>query len=121
MSHYWPREVYKSLDALESAKKIVAEAAAGIGDKTRTITTSAIPEVLGAVGGIGAGVGIGLLGVYAAGTTGLSPSGSLPASPLSAQRSAVEWWQESLLPGAKGGPWLDGVWAAEVAIPTEAR
>ena len=67
--------IYKSLDALESAKKVVAEAAAGIRDKARTISTSAIPEVLGAAGGIVAGVGTGLVAVYAAGTTGLSAVG----------------------------------------------
>lgn len=67
--------IYKNLEALGPAMKVVAEAAAAISDGARNISTSSIPEVLGAVVGGGAGVGIGVGMVSAAGVTGLSAVG----------------------------------------------
>ena len=90
--------IYQSLDALESAKKIIAEAAAGLGDKMRTINTSSIPNELGATVGITAGVGIGVGMVSAAGVSGLSAVGI--SSGLAALGSVI------------GGGMLAGVFVA---------
>lgn len=67
--------IYGTLGALNSVRKIVTEAAAAIQNKGRTIATSGIPEILGAVVGGGAGVGVGVVAVYGAGVTGLSAVG----------------------------------------------
>ncbi|MDQ1143787.1 hypothetical protein QE429_000614 [Bacillus sp. SORGH_AS 510] len=78
--------LYKNMEALEPIKKILNEAGAAVQDRTRTIETSDIPEVLGAVAGIGVGgaAGLGLLsilgvsGLSAAGiTSGLAAAGSI--------------------------------------------
>ncbi|HAQ07195.1 MAG TPA: hypothetical protein DCR24_06615 [Bacillus bacterium] len=78
--------LYKNIEALEPINKVINEAGAAVKDKTRTIKTSDIPEVLGAVAGIGVGgaAGLGLLsmlgmsGLSAVGiTTGLATAGSI--------------------------------------------
>lgn len=78
--------LYKNIEALEPIKKILQEASSAVQDKSRTIETSDIPEVLGAVAGIGVGgaAGLGLLsllgvsGLSAAGiTSGLAAAGSI--------------------------------------------
>ena len=74
MSHYWPRED-KRVSMLWICEEDRRGGCGWYRGQNEDHQTSAIPEVLGAVGGIGAGVGIGLLGVYAAGTTGLSAVG----------------------------------------------
>ncbi len=58
---------YESLAALKPLRKLVSEAAVAINDKTRTLLDSDIPELLGAVGGVGAGAaaGAGILSVSA--------------------------------------------------------
>ena len=78
--------LYKNMDSLEPLKKVLNEAGAAVKDKTRTIQTSDIPDVLGAVAGVGVGgaAGLGLLsilgmsGLSAAGiTSGLAAAGSI--------------------------------------------
>src|SRR5208283_1257450 len=58
---------YESLAALKPLRKLVSEAGVAINDKTRTLLDSDIPELLGAVGGVGAGAaaGAGILSVSA--------------------------------------------------------
>ena len=66
----------KSLDSLENVNKVIKEADAALNDTSRTISTSAIPEVL--AGAVGAGVGgaIGFAALYAGGAVaGLSAAG----------------------------------------------
>lgn len=67
--------LYKNIDSLEPINKVLNEASAAIKDSSRTIKTSDIPEVLGAVTGIGIGgaAGFGLLSIL--GTSGLSAVG----------------------------------------------
>jgi len=65
--------VFQTLEALSPVNKLLDEASKAINDKARVLTTTGIPEILGAVGGIGAGVvaGAGALAAGAAtGTTG---------------------------------------------------
>lgn len=66
---------FQSVDSLQQVVNVVNEAAAALGDKTRTIKESAIPEVL--AGAVGAGVGgVGSFAVlYGLGTVGLSAAG----------------------------------------------
>jgi hypothetical protein len=68
-------QIYKNLDALEPVKKVLAEAEKAVNDKSRTIETSDIPEILGGIAGGTIGVGIGLTFVYASGVAGLSAVG----------------------------------------------
>ncbi|MCQ2294603.1 MAG: hypothetical protein MJZ67_03020 [Bacteroidales bacterium] len=78
---------FKSLDSLESVQKVINEASAAMKEPERTIATSDIPEVLGAVGGAvigGAGgfaalyFGGSVVGLSAAGiTSGLAAAGSI--------------------------------------------
>lgn len=67
--------IYRSLLALEPVKRALAEAAAGLGDPTRTIADSGIPEVLGAALGSGVGGGLGFAALYFGGTVGVSAAG----------------------------------------------
>lgn len=69
------KAIYQSLNALEPVKKVLADAASAIKDKSRSIKTSEIPEVIGAVVGGAAGVGIGVAAVSAVGVSGLSAVG----------------------------------------------
>lgn len=78
---------YESLAALKPLRKLIVEAGVAIDDKKRTLLERDIPEVLGAVGGIGAGVaaGAGILSTGAASgtvgaaalTSGLSTAGAI--------------------------------------------
>lgn len=68
-------QIYKNLGALEPIKKVLAEADKAINDKSRTIETSDIPEILGGIAGGTIGVGVGLTLVYASGVAGLSAVG----------------------------------------------
>ncbi|CEG28753.1 hypothetical protein [Bacillus sp. B-jedd] len=67
--------LYKNIQSLEPINKVLKEASAAVQDRTRTIDTSEIPEVLGAVAGIGVGgaAGLGLLSML--GVSGLSAAG----------------------------------------------
>ena len=77
---------FPSVDSLQHVVNVVNEAAAALSDKTRTIKSSAIPEVV--AGALGAGVGgaasfaalygLGVPGLSAAGiTSGLATAGAL--------------------------------------------
>lgn len=80
-------ENYESLAALKPLRKLIVEAGVAINDKKRTLLQRDIPEVLGAVGGAGAGVaaGAGILSAGAASgavgaaalTSGLSTAGAI--------------------------------------------
>ncbi|MGM0806467.1 MAG: hypothetical protein ACQET8_17130 [Bacillota bacterium] len=69
------KALYKNIDALNPIVRVVNEAAVAVEDKKRTISSSDIPEVLGAVVGIGSGgaIGLGLLSIL--GTSGFSAAG----------------------------------------------
>lgn len=66
---------FKSLDSLESLKRVIDEASVALKDPDRTIKTSAMPDVLGAVLGAGAGTAISFACLYGLGVTGLSAAG----------------------------------------------
>jgi hypothetical protein len=68
-------QIYRSLDALEPVKRVLADASHAIDDKSRTIRTSEIPAVLGGVAAGSAGVGIGLVLINTAGVAGFSAAG----------------------------------------------
>ena len=67
--------IYKNIESLQQIVNIVNEAANAINDKTRTISESAIPEVL--IGALGAGIGgvVSFTALYGLGTVGLSAAG----------------------------------------------
>jgi len=82
-----PNLVYKNLDSLHPVKLLLDEASEALKDKSRTIVTSTMSEVLAAAAGAGAGVAVGT-GVIAAGaaagtggaaaiTSGLAAAGAL--------------------------------------------
>jgi outer membrane murein-binding lipoprotein Lpp len=78
---------FESRAALKPIQKLVSEAGSALDDKARTLLDSDIPELLGAAGGVGAGVaaGAGILTVGAASgtagaaalTSGLAAAGGL--------------------------------------------
>ncbi len=67
--------IYKNIESLQPIVNVVNEAANAINDKTRTISESAIPEVL--TGALGAGIGgiVSFTALYGLGTVGLSAAG----------------------------------------------
>jgi hypothetical protein len=68
--------IYKNLPSLASAQKVLAEAAKAVHDPERTISTSDIPEILGAAVGSVAGIGLGVAMVSSAGSVaGLGAAG----------------------------------------------
>lgn len=67
---------FSSIDALKTVQNVVDEAAMAVEDTSRTISTSAIPEVLAGALGVGAGGGIGFAALYLGGSAvGLSAAG----------------------------------------------
>ena len=68
-------KIYKNIDALAPVKKVLDEVGQALSDSTRTIKTSDIPEILGAVAGGTVGVGTGLALVSTAGLSGVSAAG----------------------------------------------
>lgn len=69
-------EIYKNIDSLAPVHKVLNEAGQALKDKSRTIETSDIPEILGPIAGGTAGIGAGLMLVSAAGSVaGLSAAG----------------------------------------------
>src|SRR5437870_3335533 len=74
------KAIYRSLKALEPVKKVLEEAGHAIREKGRTIKTSEIPEILGAVGGVATGLGVGVAAVSIAGASGLSGAAALSSS-----------------------------------------
>ncbi len=68
--------VFQSVDSLQQVVNIVNEVSFAVGDKTKTIKESAIPEVLFGVMGAGTGGVISFTALYGLGTTvGLSAPG----------------------------------------------
>ncbi len=67
--------IYKNIESLQPIVNVINEAANAINDKTRTISESAIPEVL--TGALGAGIGgvVSFTALYGLGTVGLSAVG----------------------------------------------
>lgn len=70
---------FNSLDSLKSVENVINEASEAIKDPTRTIVSSAIPDVLGGVLGACIGGVIGFAGLYGLGVTGLSAAGMTSA------------------------------------------
>ena len=66
---------FKTLESLEPVEKVITEAGMAVSSKSRTIETSAIPEVLGGVAGAGAGAVGSFTALYMLGTVGLSAAG----------------------------------------------
>ena len=67
---------FQSQDALKHVQRVLDEADAALHDKSRTITQSAIPEVLAGALGVGAGSAIGFAALYFGGSViGLSAAG----------------------------------------------
>lgn len=66
---------FSSLDSLESVVNVINDAEQALGDKTRTIKDSAIPEVVAGALGAGLGGAISFGALYALGTVGLSGAG----------------------------------------------
>ena len=66
---------FKSRESLKRVKVVISEADAALKDKSRTIASSKIPDVL--AGALGAGVGgaISFAALYFGGTAGLSAAG----------------------------------------------
>lgn len=81
------KKIYQSVEALEPIQKVFNEVDEALKDKHRTIKTSGMPEILGALAGGGVGVGVGLTFISVAGsvagfsaagiTSGLAALGSL--------------------------------------------
>lgn len=78
--------VFQSVESLQQVVNVINEAAAAVSDKSRTISESAIPEVLagalgagiGGVGSFAALYGLGVVGLSAAGiTSGLAAAGAI--------------------------------------------
>lgn len=69
------KQNFDSIDSLKNVERVINEASEAIKDSSRTILTSAIPDVLGGVLGAGAGAGIGFVALYGLGTVGLSAAG----------------------------------------------
>ena len=80
-------KTYQSLEALVPVRKVLDEAGTALADRSRTLLSSGVPEVLGTVAGIGAGTAAGavLIGAGAASgtagaaalTSGLAAAGSV--------------------------------------------
>lgn len=66
---------FKSLDSLDSVKRVLGEAGTALDNPDKTLDTSAMKEVLGAFLGGGVGTGASFATLYALGTAGLSAAG----------------------------------------------
>lgn len=67
--------IYKTKDSLEPIRKLISEADKATNDSSRTINTSDMSELLGAVGGMGAGMGVSYAALVFCGEVGLSAVG----------------------------------------------
>jgi hypothetical protein len=105
--------VYRNLEALVPVTKLLEEAGKAVNDKVRTLKSNGIPEILGAVGGVGTGAAAGV-GILAAGaaegtagaaalTSGLATAGSLVGGGMLAGIGVVA--APAVLLGI-GGYWL---------------
>ena len=67
---------FKNQESLQTVVKIIEEADSALNDKSRTIATSSIPEVLTGALGVGVGAGVGFAARYLGGSVvGLSAAG----------------------------------------------
>jgi len=66
---------FRSIDSLQPVVNVINEAGAALGDKSRTILNSAIPEVLAGAAGAGIGGAGSFALLYGLGTVGLSAAG----------------------------------------------
>ncbi len=66
---------FASLDSLKPLEKVLNEASQALRDTGRVIMNSAIPQVLGAALGAGAGSAVSFISLYTLGTVGLSAAG----------------------------------------------
>lgn len=69
------KQIYQNMSALKPVKMVLAEADKAVHERTRTIKTSDIPEVLGGVAGGAIGAGISLALLNTAGVAGFSAAG----------------------------------------------
>jgi hypothetical protein len=69
--------VYPSLSALVSVERLLAEAGKAIDDQTRTLLHTEVPEILGAVGGAGAGMATGATILSAGAASGTAGAAAL--------------------------------------------
>lgn len=73
------KQNFKNLDALESVSNVINEASRTLNDKSATIITSPLSEIVGAAlhmgAGAGAGAAAGFAALYGLGTAGLSAAG----------------------------------------------
>lgn len=69
-------KVFQNLESLKSVENVLGEASEALNDVTRTIETSAIPEVLVGAVGVGTGAGLSFAALYLGGSVvGLSAAG----------------------------------------------
>ena len=80
--------VYQSLGALVPVRKVLDEAGAALADRGRILLTSGVPEVLGAVAGVGAGTAAGALIISTGAASGVTGAASL-TSGLAAAGSII--------------------------------
>ncbi len=66
---------FANMESLRSVQNVLNEAGEAIKDSRRTIVTSSIPDVLGAVTGAGIGGALSFAALYGLGTVGLSAAG----------------------------------------------
>lgn len=67
---------YQSIDALKTVQAVINDADLALKQKSRKISDSPLSEALAGAAGVGAGAGIGFLGLYFGGkTVGLSAAG----------------------------------------------
>jgi hypothetical protein len=81
-------KIYRSLGALVPVRKVLDEASAALTDQTRTLLSSGVPEVLGAVAGVGVGTAAGALIVGAGAASGVTGAAAL-TSGLAAAGSII--------------------------------
>lgn len=80
--------LFQNLNALKTVEHVIAEIDQGLGNKSRTISTSSMPEVLATALGIGSGSALSFAALYLSGTVlGVSAAGV--ASALSAAGAVV--------------------------------
>ncbi len=97
------KKIYRNFESLEPINNVFNEVDEALKNKHRTIKTSSMPEILGALAGGGVGVGAGLTLIYVAGSvTGVSAAG------ISSGLAAL------------GGSMLGGVIVAGAIIPATA-
>jgi hypothetical protein len=80
--------LYKSQSALAPVEKLLKEAGKAIEQPGRTLRESEIPEILGAVGGIGIGAAAGW-GIFTVGASATATGGAVTTSALAAAGSII--------------------------------